>query len=717
MAGLCSVPVIDGPARSHELAGNGAPSSYQKVSVVKLSNIRIGNKILIVATIPILLMCLVAGVATLSLNSMGRSAAAVAHTNQVLLLADRLVSSAVNMETGVRGFSLSGQDAFLEPYSEGQQVFEEALEELKVLVSDNPPQVSLLEQSAVVMNEWRTLVAEPQISLRRQVGNGETMEDVVSFVTSSGGKTFFDSYRAIMADFAETEQGLMASRAEKDAHTVTLAYYEILGGTALAALVTMVGAFAVGSNIVRPLDRLTNTMRKIAADELDVTVEGTDRRDEIGAMAAATKVFQANSVKIQQLAREERQGLEERARHQAASTTLQQALMETITAAGLGNFERRLPENFVYPELQAVAKQVNGLIATVESGLGETSSVLGALADADLTRRVEGTYQGAFGKLKNDTNAVATKLSGIVAQLRETSGSLKLATSDILSGANDLSERTTKQAATIEETSAAIEQLAGTVLQNAQRALDASSNAEHVTRAAENGGKVMLEATDAMSRITSSSTKISNIIGLIDDIAFQTNLLALNASVEAARAGDAGKGFAVVAVEVRRLAQSAAGASADIKSLIQESAEEVKGGTRLVNDASEKLTAILEGVRSTSNLLDGIARESNEQAVAIKEVTLAVRQMDEMTQHNAALVEQTNAAIEQTEKQAIDLDQIVDVFKIGSIVSTVKGSIAREKRTAPLSAGAHSREDKVRSAAKSYLSHGNAAVKQEWNEF
>ena len=268
--------------------------------------------------------------------------------------------------------------------------------------------------------------------------------------------------------------------------------------------------------------------------------------------------------------------------------------------------------------------------------------------------------------LKSSTNSVAEKLGGIVSQLRSTSRNLKTATGEILSGANDLSDRTTKQAAAIEETSAAMEQLANTVLQNAQSANDASGAAVTVTRSAEEGGEVMQSATGAMERITASSGKISNIIGLIDDIAFQTNLLALNASVEAARAGEAGKGFAVVAVEVRRLAQSAAQASSEVKGLIEQSGSEVRSGSKLVAEAAQKLDGILAAARSSSKLMEGIARQSQDQASAIDEITSAVRQMDQMTQQNAALVEQTNAAIEQTEEQAADLDQLVAIFQLSS---------------------------------------------------
>ena len=320
--------------------------------------------------------------------------------------------------------------------------------------------------------------------------------------------------------------------------------------------------------------------------------------------------------------------------------------------------------------------------ATDITGRKAAVNMLGAglakLAEGDLTVSIDTQFVGELEEVGTAFNETVGKFSGIVGQLRSTSGSLKSATSEILAGTNDLAERTTKQAAAIEETSAAMEQLATTVVDNAKRAESASGKARAVSTAAEQGGKVMLEANAAMERITASSSKISNIIGMIDDIAFQTNLLALNASVEAARAGDAGKGFAVVAVEVRRLAQSAAGASSEVKVLIEQSANEVKAGSKLVSDAAGRLTAMLEGVRENTDLINGIAAASQEQSNAIGEVTTAIRQMDEMTQHNAALVEETNAAIEQTEGQANELDRIVDVFVVNG---TARRTTARTEAT------------------------------------
>jgi len=463
--------------------------------------------------------------------------------------------------------------------------------------------------------------------------------------------------------------------------------------------------------LTRPIPRLAQTMDAIAAGDYAVEVPFVDRGNEIGAMARAVEVFRENGQRVSQMTEAEAARIvADQEDRQRMMSELQDAFGAVVDAAAAGDFGRRVNVEFPDPELNALSSSVNNLVSTFERGVSEVGSVLGALANTDLTRRMQGDYEGALAQLKSDTNAVAEKLSEVVGQLRATSGTIKTATSEILSGANDLSERTTRQAATIEETSAAMEQLAATVLSNAERAQDASQRSSVVTRTAEEGGQVMANATNAMEKITNSSGKISNIIGMIDDIAFQTNLLALNASVEAARAGEAGKGFAVVAVEVRRLAQSAAQASSDVKVLIEQSADEVKGGSRLVADAATKLDAILEAARASNELMHSIASESREQASSIEEVNTAVRTMDEMTQHNAALVEEMNAAIEQTEAQATELDRIVDVFHVGDASSPVMPA-ARAEIEVP---GARARTNTARQA---YLSQGNAALDVSWSEF
>ncbi|WP_332702112.1 methyl-accepting chemotaxis protein [Devosia sp.] len=532
------------------------------------------------------------------------------------------------------------------------------------------------------------------------------------------GKPYYTAYQPIV-DQTGKAVGILFVGIDKAA--VEAVIYDTLKLLLVVGLVTLgvlgtIG-YALSRLMMASVPRLAQTMKTVAEGDFDAEVPFTTRGNEVGEMARAVEVFRENGLKVTAMTEEERAASQRRRIERTdMMVALQAAFGEVVDAAIAGDFSKRVHAQFPDPELNSLAGSVNNLVETVDRGIGETGKVLGALADTDLTQRMHGDYQGAFARLKADTNLVSEKLTEIVGGAKQISGSLKQATGEILSGMNDLSERTTKQAATIEETSAAMEQLASTVADNAQMAEDANGKAQSVSQSAAQSGVTMTEANQAMERITSSSAKISNIIGMIDDIAFQTNLLALNASVEAARAGDAGKGFAVVAVEVRRLAQSAASASSDVKALIEQSANEVKGGSRLVSNAADQLASMLAAVNENASLMQSIAKASREQAAAIDEVTVAVRTLDEMTQHNAALVEQTNAAIEQTEAQASELDRVVEVFKLDAApaVTPQREPAATPQRTpAPV----RNAVQKVRSAAQTYLSHGNAAISTDWSEF
>lgn len=441
----------------------------------------------------------------------------------------------------------------------------------------------------------------------------------------------------------------------------------MLLGSLIVLVISGVVAIYFAHRVTQPITQLTKVMNSVAGGQFDIDVPGTQRSDELGSMAKAVEVFRQNGLQINQLSTEkevqEQQSRDDRAQ---MMLELRNSFGEVVNAAVDGDFSKRIDTAFPDEELNQLASGINNLVASVDEGIAETGRVLSALAATDLRVRMQGNYRGAFAQLKNDINGVVDNLTRVASDLRSTSGTLKSATSDILAGANDLSSRTTRQAATIEETSATMELLAETVDENSKRAEDARQAAKQTQLDAEDGGKIMDEANLAMERISSSSAKISDIIGMIDDIAFQTNLLALNASVEAARAGDAGKGFAVVAVEVRRLAQSAANASSDVKSLIEQSVTEVEGGNKLVGQAAKSLDGILENVRSVNGLVAEIAEQSQDQASSINQVHQAVREMDGITQHNAALVEETNAAIEQTETQARLLDGVVEIFKVDS---------------------------------------------------
>lgn len=530
-----------------------------------------------------------------------------------------------------------------------------------------------------------------------------------------GAKTalpgFDEKFKALESKMSGASDAIGAYNDQLTARSVSVSRSaDIANWGGLIATLILVGAMIFLSQrfVSKPLADATNGLGKLADGDLDVPEGKRQFITELEGINRAVAIFRDALKGRVELARVADAAAATNTARVAATGELNSDLSDVVGAAIMGDFSKRVSVKYEDHELNTLAQSVNNLVETVDRGVSETGAVLSALADADLTKRMNGQYAGALARLKDDTNAVGDKLTSVVTQLRGTSRALKTATGEILAGANDLSERTTKQAATIEETSATMEQLASTVAENANRAQEASSNAQGVTETAEAGGRVMVAANEAMERITASSGKISNIIGLIDDIAFQTNLLALNASVEAARAGDAGKGFAVVAVEVRRLAQSAASASSEVKALIEQSGTEVAGGSKLVAEAAGKLEAMLAGARKNYELLQGIARESREQAAAIDEVNVAVRTLDEMTQHNAALVEETNAAIEQTEAQAAELDKVVDIFTIAD---------ASDRKPVPMPKDIRGIKDRVKTAAKSYLSEGSAAIDKDWNEF
>jgi methyl-accepting chemotaxis protein len=588
--------------------------------------------------------------------------------------------------------------AYLREYDERVAAFDEGLAAYEPLILNSDDQQHF-DRVAKAWTAWHRTADEVQANL--EAGNISAATALVMGQEAAEG----DEVVAALDDLSDFNADLgLANKSVGDSviqqgEIITIALLILSLGMTVGVLIL------VSRRVLSPLAGITRSMQTISDGDLDSEVPAQGRTDEVGEMAKAVEVFRQNGLRMRDMTEQERQAQIVRQARMEMMQQLQQGVGSVVSAALEGDFGQRVTAHFDDAELEAVANGINSLVETVDAGLQDTGSVLAALADTDLTHRMTGTYKGAFAKLRDNVNAVADNLGVVVTQLRTTSTALKLATGEILAGANDLSQRTTKQAATIEETSAAMEQLSSTVKANASDAGDASEKALIASRAAEEGGEVMRNATSAMERISASSVKISNIIGLIDDIAFQTNLLALNASVEAARAGEAGKGFAVVAVEVRRLAQSAANASAEVKALIQQSSDEVRSGSTLVDQAASRLVQMLELVRESARSMESIARASGEQATAISEINTAVREMDEITQHNAALVEETNAAIEQTEAQANELDRIVATFRTNG--AAADDSAKRVSRLVP----------QTKQVAKRYLTRGNAAIATDWSEF
>jgi methyl-accepting chemotaxis protein len=342
---------------------------------------------------------------------------------------------------------------------------------------------------------------------------------------------------------------------------------------------------------------------------------------------------------------------------------LEAEVIRLVEAASTKGFTERVDLNGRSGFIKELGTAINSMSDQCQSMTGEIATTISAIAEGDLTKRLTKDYPGIFGQLKTGANALSERLTDFAGRLSESAQTVHSASAEISTGSQDLAQRTESQAASIEETAASMHEITATVKQNADNAQAASQLAAVARDAADKGGAVMSDVVTAMTQIEGSAGKISDIVGLIDEIAFQTNLLALNASVEAARAGEAGKGFAVVAQEVRALAQRSANASKDIKALITASNGQVREGGKLVGQAGESLTEIVTAVKKVTDIVSEIAAASREQATGLEQVNTAVGSMDEMTQRNGALVEETSASAQALSQQASQLAQLVGFFR------------------------------------------------------
>jgi methyl-accepting chemotaxis protein len=474
-------------------------------------------------------------------------------------------------------------------------------------------------------------------------------------------------------DLLKTAEDRVAAEFLSATHAVAnedrSAFYGIAAVSVAVLLLVLAMTIVVVSSITRPIARLLPTMSELAKGNHGVEVADTERGDEIGEMAKAVLVFREagrENTRLQaQTKEQESRSLRERAAAEAKiMADLDAAVGGLVKAAMAGDFSQRVPLEGKQGTIRNLADAMNTMCENMGKVMNDLVTMLSSLAEGDLMQRISGSYQGMFGTLKDRANTTAETLSSTVSGISAAVKEVTNAAAEISTSTTDLSQRTEEQAASLEETSASMEEMSGTVKSNAENAQRANQLAAGARAVADRGTAVVADTVEAMGRIEKSSSKITAIIGVIDEIARQINLLALNAAVEAARAGEAGRGFAVVASEVRSLAQRSSQAAKDISDLISNSSAQVKDGADLVNRTGESLKEIVDAIRKVADIVGHIATASAEQSTGIDQINKALTQMDEVTQQNSALVEENAATAKTLEEQAEAMTRQVTFFRI-----------------------------------------------------
>ncbi|MCW6512255.1 methyl-accepting chemotaxis protein [Hyphomicrobiales bacterium BP6-180914] len=589
------------------------------------------------------------------------------HTYEVLAKIEGVITSMVNQETGLRGYLIGGKDSFLEPYNAGEAAGDQAMDQLQSLTADNPAQQTRIADLRRLVAQWRDEAAKPSIKLMTDVA---TQDQARTREASGFGKQSMDAIRAKAAEISGAEAALLVERGRLADQMHSVAQWALLiGGLASIALATLMGVI-FSRSVTMPIARLTRAMDRITQGEADAIIERTERTDEVGDLTRTASAFGEAAHKLR---------------------------AEAQASVGREVLERERQER----EAAQARDAADDLHIITELGTG-----LRALSDGNLTHRIESAFAAKATQLKEDFNSAVGKLQETMTVISGSSSAIRLGTAEISTASDDLSRRTEQQAASLEETAAALDEITATV----KKTSDGSRHAQKVVGSAksdaERSGIVVSQAVEAMSAIEQSAHKISQIIGVIDEIAFQTNLLALNAGVEAARAGEAGRGFAVVASEVRALAQRSAEAAKEIKALISTSSQQVEAGVDLVNETGGALKRIVTQVAEINAVVSDIATSTQEQATALQEVNTAINQMDQVTQQNAAMVEESTAASKNLAQETEELARLIGQFQIETnqrpIAARLQARPARKTVTALKTTGTGGATRKPEAAAQSW---------------
>jgi methyl-accepting chemotaxis protein len=607
-----------------------------------------------------------------NLNALDKARAATAQSRDSMLALSDAKFFMARQENSFRGYLLSIDPYYIERANKHRANFKARLKALRDVATDPIVDAKAVEAEAAA-DKWFAQVVEDGALL---AADPLTHAQAVALVGASGvADELIAPAEDAMDAIAEIETKRMADINALQQSTTRQAFIAIAAGISTVLLIAIVLGWTLSRAIAGPVSLMTRAMRRLADGDHDVEVPASGRRDEVGEMAAAVLVFKDAAIAKLQLEGqtiEQRRAAEaERARNEAAKA--------------------------------AAAEAQAAVVASLARGLE-------ALSQGDLTVRLTETFPEDYVKLQSDFNAAMAQLQDAMTVVVHNVAGIRSGIGEITVASDNLARRTEQQAASLEETAAALDEITVTVRKTAEGAKQASGVVVSARSDAHASGEVVASAVAAMSEIEESSRQISQIIGVIDEIAFQTNLLALNAGVEAARAGEAGRGFAVVASEVRALAQRSAEAAKEIKTLISASTEQVEQGVDLVGKTGEALRRIVAQVAEIDSLVSEITASAQEQASGLAEVNTAVNQMDQVTQQNAAMVEESTAAAHGLNTEADSLSNSVSRFRIGDTATPAARQPAK-------SAPAHRTVPQMRATAQAAPVRESAPDADGWEEF
>ncbi len=604
----------------------------------------------------------------------------VTHTYDVIAQAKNILASAVDMETGMRGFLLAGQDEFLDPYNNGKKEFYEDLAKLSETVSDNPAQVALLGEMKANIEEWNQKWTEPAIALRRQVGSGKTMDDVASLIAEAGGKQYFDKFRGQIATFVQREADLLGERREEGAAASKSVADSINIVSDTTKWVTHTHeVIAEAQAILASAVDMETGMRGylLAGKDEFLDPYSTGRQQFARKVTALQQTVNDNPAQVKLLGEAKTTIDEWQTEVTEPTIALRRRIGDAKTmddmadlvaeARGKVYFDKFREQIGTFTDREAMLMAQRQEEAAATSSNTKTTIVAGtALAIAlslfisfIVTRSILDPFKRMFAGLKTlsggELSETTSTFLRVIDGMTENAAQVAEGSAQVSSSSQQLAAGASEQASSLEEASSSLEEMAAMTRTNAENAKQANALVNTAHKAATDGNHTMAEINEA-------SSQISKIIKVIEEIAFQTNLLALNAAVEAARAGEHGKGFAVVADEVRNLAQRAAQAARETTSLIENSVGKAKEG-------ANALQAIVDGVGEVTELVNGIAKASDEQSVGVDQINTAVSQMDKITQQNASGAEESASASEEMSAQAQVAQKLVN-----ELVRLVRGT-------------------------------------------